>query len=528
MQLDFSEADSANSRQLILGELLARQARIHPEREAIVFEERRYTYQDFNTRANRVANALVESGIHKEDNVAELLMNGNEIIEAYFGVAKAGAVNVPLNFRLKGPEILYQLRDSEAKVLIFGEDFTAVAESVRDEMPNLKFICVGATCPAFAESYEEFLAGASDVSPSIPVSDDDSAFIMYTSGTTGKPKGAVLTHKNIFMNVVNATIDFYLSLGEYTDERWLFVAPVFHTAAAALSFICFFRGGTACYMKAFDPTQAVQAIQDEKITNVFFPPVMSTFMLNTVDIAKYDTSSLRMYGSGASVLPTETRRQIKEAFPNVRLFDGFGQTEMSPLTCMLKPGDADSKTASVGRPLINVEVRIVDDNDQDVKLGEPGEIIYRGPTTMKEYYKNPHATAEALRGGWFHSGDVVRQDEEGFIYVVDRKKDVIISGGENIYPVEVEEVLYQHPKILEAAVIGVHDDVWGESVLAVVVPKADSDLTADEVMGWCAERLAGYKKPKRVDFIEALPRNAAMKVLKTELRDKYGSKAVQY
>ncbi len=528
MQLNFSEAESSNSRQLILGEMLARRARIHPDREAIVFEERRYSYRDFDTRSNQLANALLESGIRRDDNVAELLMNGNEIIEAYFGVAKAGAVNVPLNFRLKGPEIIFQLQDSEAKVLIFGDEFVAVAETVREEMPDLRFVCVGPNCPSYATSYDEFIGSTAGSSPGVPISDDDSAFIMYTSGTTGKPKGAVLTHKNILMNVVNATIDFYLSLGEYQDERWLFVAPVFHTAAAALSFICFFRGGTACYMKAFDPQQAVQAIQDEKITNVFFPPVMSTFMLNTVDIASYDTSSLRMYGSGASVLPTETRKQIKVAFPNVKLFDGFGQTEMSPLTCMLKPGDADSKTASIGKPLINVEVRIVDDNDRDVEPGQPGEIIYRGPTTMKEYYKNPHATAEALRGGWFHSGDVVRQDEEGFIYVVDRKKDVIISGGENIYPVEIEEVLYQHPKILEAAVIGVHDEVWGESVMAVVVPKADSDLTADEVMGWCAERLAGYKKPKHVDFIDALPRNAAMKVLKTELRDKYGSKAVQY
>lgn len=527
MQFDFNEADNSNSRELILGEMLARRARTHPEREAIVFKERRYSYHDLDARANQVANALAESGIRQGDNIAELLMNCNEIIEAYFGVCKAGAVNVPLNFRLKSPEIIFQLQDSEAEILIFGEQFAAVAEAIQAEMPNLKFVCVGATCPSFARSYEEFIGGASPASPGVPVSDNDPAFIMYTSGTTGKPKGAVLTHKNTVMNVLNATIEFYSVLGEYADERWLFVAPVFHTAAAALSFICFFRGGTACYVETFDPQQTVQKIQDEKITNIFLPPVMSTFMLNTVEIDKYDTSSLRMYGSGASVLPTETRKQIKQAFPNVKLFDGFGQTEMSPLTCMLKPDDADQKLASIGKPLINVEVRIVDDNDQDVKLGEPGEIIYRGPTTMKEYYKNPDATAEALRGGWFHSGDVVRQDEDGFIYVVDRKKDVIISGGENIYPVEIEEVLYQHPKILEAAVIGVHDEVWGESVMAVVVPKDGSELTVEEVMSWCAERLAGYKKPKHVDFLEALPRNAAMKVLKTELRERYG-KSIKY
>jgi acyl-CoA synthetase (AMP-forming)/AMP-acid ligase II len=527
MSKDIQDIDYYNQRQLLLGEMLARRARIHPDKEALVFAGRRPTYRELDERANRVANALGDRGVASGEHIAQLLMNGTETMEIYFGVGKLGCVNVPLNFRLKGPEILFQLQDSETRVLFFGDELAAAVSEIRGELPQLTYICVGNDCPDYAYAYEDLLAAASPQAPAVPVSDDDPVFIMYTSGTTGKPKGAVLTHKNISMNMVNTTIEWYPILGDYPNEKWLLVAPLFHTAALALTLVCLFRGGTGCIMKAFDPLQTVQQIQDEKITNIFLAPVMSAFILNTVDLSQYDVSSLRFIGSGASVLPSETRRQLNASFPNAMLFDGFGQTEMSPLTCTLKPADAGRKPASVGKPLINVEVRVVDDDDNDVPLGEPGEIVYRGPTTMKEYYKNPHATAEALRGGWFHSGDMVRQDEEGFIFIVDRKKDMIVSGGENIYPVEVEEVIYQHPKVLEAAVIGVHDEVWGEAVMAVVVPKPGEDLSKEEVIDWCSARLAGYKKPKHVDFIDALPRNAAMKVLKVDLRDKYG-KAIRY
>jgi acyl-CoA synthetase (AMP-forming)/AMP-acid ligase II len=524
---DIEDIDYYNQRQLILGELIARRARIHPGREALVFAGRRWTYLELDNRANRVANALIAGGVGQGGHIAQLLMNCSECIEIDFAVAKMGAVSVPVNFRLKAPEILYQLRDSESEVLFFGEEMAAAVEEVRAELPHLRYICVGATRPEYALAYEEFLAASSQEPPLVPVSDDDPAFIMYTSGTTGSPKGAVITHKNLMINVMNGIMEWYPGLGEYPDEKWLCVAPLFHIGALWVTMICLFRGGTACIMKAFDPLETVRQFQEEKITNIFMPPVMSTFILNSVDLSQYDTSSLRFIGSGASVLPSETRRQINEAFPDVWLVDGLGMTEMTPFCCCLKPQDALRKVASVGLPVVNVEVRVVDDNDEDVPVGEPGEIVYRGPTTMKEYYKNPHATAEALRGGWFHSGDIVRRDEEGFIYIVDRKKDMIVSGGENVYPAEVEEVLYQNPKVLEAAVIGVHDEVWGEAVMAVVVPKPGVELTEQEVIDWCAERLAGYKKPKHVDLVEALPRNAAMKVLKTELRERYG-KALRY
>ncbi len=527
MGIDYSEADYVNQRQLALGELLSRQARIYPERAALVFEGRTYTYRDFDMRTDRLANALAAGGVEKGSKAALLFFNCSEMVEVYFAACKAGAVNVPLNFRLTGPEILYQLTDSESRVTFFGEEFTPLLDQVRDEVPRMRFVCVGAGVPEWAEPYEDFLASGDAKPPAVPVFDDDPAFIMYTSGTTGRPKGAVLTHKNQLMNVVNCVGVVYSVLEEIEQERMQFVGPLFHEAALALVIVTVYHAGAMHVLRFFEPEKIMRQIQDSGITATFLPPVMSTFLLNTVDVSAFDTTSLRIYISGAAILPTETRRQINAAFPNVNLFDVFGQTEMSPVTTILKPGDAERKVASVGEAVRNVEIRVVDDYDNDVPRGEVGEIIYRGPTVMKEYYRNPEATAEALRGGWFHSGDMVRRDEEGFYFVVDRKKDMIVSGGENIYPAEIEEVLYRHPGILEAAVIGMFDEEWGESVLAVVVPKPGQELTAEEVIAWCASNLASYKKPKRVEFVEALPRNAAMKVLKTELRANYG-KSMRY
>jgi acyl-CoA synthetase (AMP-forming)/AMP-acid ligase II len=254
---------------------------------------------------------------------------------------------------------------------------------------------------------------------------------------------------------------------------------------------------------------------------------MANFLLLLPGPDKYDVSSLKMWISGAAILPTQTRSAMMERFPHLMVYDCFGQTETSALVCISRPSEGERKAASVGRPLPLIQVRVVDEQDRDVPIGEVGEAVYQGPNIMKEYYGNPESTAQAMRNGWFHSGDMVRQDEEGYIYIVDRKTDMIISGGENIYPAEVEEVLYQHPKILEAAVIGVHDEQWGEAVKAVVVPRPGESLTEREVIDFCKQRLASYKKPKSVDFTDALPRNPTMKVLKTVLRERYG-KAVRY
>lgn len=525
--LDFESAEYVNQRQLVIGEMLARVARIKPDVEALVFEDRRYSYREFDARVNRLTNGLKGRGIGRGDKVAQLLFNCSELVESYFAVCRLGAVNVPLNFRLIGPEILYQVTNSETRLLIFGEEFTSVIDEIRGEIPDVALVCVGGNVPEFAEPFGEVFASGDESPPDVAVHDDEPAFIMYTSGTTGRPKGAVLTHKNQMINIINCTMEILPVIGTMEDHRVQFVAPLFHEAALAYTLFAFSTSSTVCILKFFEPHKVLQQIQDERMTATLQVPVMSTMLMNTPELDSYETSSLQFYLTGAAILPTETRHQINRAFPGVKLFDVFGQTEMSPATCMMKPDDAERKTASVGKPIVNVEVRVVDDDDNEVPVGEVGEIVYRGPTTMKEYYRNPEATGEALRNGWFHSGDLVCRDEEGFVYVVGRKKDMIISGGENIYSAEIEDAIYLHPKVHEAAVIGTYDEVWGEAVMAVVVPKPGEELTEEEVIEWCGERLASYKKPKRVDFVDALPRNAAMKVLKYELRERYG-KSIRY
>ncbi len=509
------------SRQLVLGEVLARWARKIPDKEALVFKDKRYTYSQFNERVNRLASGLTGLGIEKGDKIAVLFMNCMEIAECYFALAKLGAVAVPLNFRLAGRELQYQIDQSDSKALIFGEMFQEVVNSIRPELPKVEhYICVSQEGVEGTIDYEEVVKKGSPEEPLVPVDDDDPAFTMYTAGTTGRPKGAVLTHKNPVMLAVNANIE-----GGGQIEKQLLVFPLFHQAATGFVIIGVFRGATTVILDIPTPENIMTAIQEEKIQSVGLVPALWNWIVNHPNFKDYDLSSLEQGTTGAAPMPLELKRKIVELFPNMRLSEAFGMTETPATGTMAKHEDFLAKQGTVGRVTINVEVRVVDDNDNDVAIGQVGEIVYRGPTVLKEYYEMPEATAEAFKGGWFHSGDLVRQDEDGFIYVVDRKKDMIISGGENIYPAEIEEVRYTHPKVLEAAVIGVPDPDWGESVKAIVVPKQGETLTDEEVIEHCKKNLASYKKPKSVDFVDALPRNPQGKVLKFVLREKYGKVA---
>jgi acyl-CoA synthetase (AMP-forming)/AMP-acid ligase II len=506
------------SSQLVLGELLLRWVRKQPEKLALRYNSRNYTYAMFNERVNRLANGLSDLGIAKGDKVSLLLLNCNEILECYFALAKLGAVAVPLNFRLAGPELSYQINQSDSRALILGEAFLSVIQGIRGELSQVRhFILAGTAKEADMLDYEALLVGGAHAEPCVYVEDDDPLFIMYTSGTTGKPKGAVLTHKSVLMDSVNIAQE----IGLGNDERYLCVPPLFHMAAAAVTITMIYVGATTTICDNFVPQEIPKMIQEEGITLLFLVPAMWIFLLQVPGLQDFELGSVRIGVTGAAVMPTEVKNQIMSRFPNAGIYDIFGQTEMSPCTTMLKAEDALRKPGSVGRRIINVEARVVDSDDNDVPIGEIGEIVYRGPTVMKEYYRNPEATEEVMAGGWFHSGDLVREDEEGYIYVVDRKKDMIISGGENIYAAEVEEVLFAHPKILEAAVIGVEDPEWGEAVKALVVAKEGETLDEQEVTEHCKSRLAGYKKPKTVEFLESLPRNAAGKVMKFQLREKY-------
>ena len=528
---DKQAIEEALGRRLLLGESLARNARKFPDREALIYGETRLTYKQFNARVNRLAHAFLDLGIKKGSKVAILAFNCNQFMEAYFALGKIGGVAAPLNFRLHPEELTYIVDHSDAEAFIMGEVFVETVSGIQKDLPKVKnYISISEKPVEGMLHFETWIAKYPDEEPLILIDEDDPLFLMYTAGTTGRPKGAVLTHKNeiVMWMLASAVVLSEPELGDVWNYKAFAAPPIFHLAAFGYCQFMFFLGGTVVLpTEVFNPEYIMKTIEKERINTILLIPAMTFFLLQLPDLEKYDTSSLRVWATGAAILPTETRKQIMKHFPNVKIFDLFGQTEMSPLVSALRHSESQGRETSVGKALPFIEIRVVDDNDNDVPVGTVGEAIYRGPTVMKEYYKNPEATAEAMRGGWFHSGDLVRRDEEGFIYIVDRKKDMIITGAENIYPAEIEEVLFKHPKILECAVIGVHDEEWGESVKAIVVCKEGESLTAEEVVEFCKEHLASYKKPKSVDFMDSLPRNPAGKVLKTVLREKYG-KSVKY
>lgn len=506
------------SQQLLIGEALKYAAHNAPNREAFVYENRRPTYREILKNAEHLAGWLQAQGIGKNDKVGCLFKNGMSFVELYFAVSLTGGVFVPVNFRLVSKEIEYIVNNADIKILFVEEEFNDTISPILDLLPHVQLIVVDGAIPENhineMVAYTSIFTSPSEYTPPTDLQDNDAHAIIYTSGTTGKPKGAVLTHKNFYLNAMNRT--FHSQTPRGINE--LVVPPLFHVAALSRLVSNCLMEGTIYIQREFQPERILKTIETEKINAMFLVPSMWNFLFQVPNLLDYDVSTMISCGLGGAICPVEIKKRIMEVFKNGKIIEAFGQTEMSPSTTYLTGEDTIRKTASVGKPAINVRVRIVDDEMNDVPTGEVGEIVYQGPTLMKEYYKNPEATKEAFKGGWFHSGDLVRMDGEGYIYVVDRKKDMVISGGENIYPKEIEEVLYTHPDILEAAVVGVPDPEWGENIKAFIVMKPSRRLTVEEVIEYCKQNLASYKKPKLVEFIAALPRNASGKVLKTELR----------
>ncbi len=501
-----------------VGQILTLTANKFPERTAILFENKRYTYQEFNERVNRFSQALLQRGLRKGEKVAVLLFNSNHFVEAYFATAKVGGIFTPINFRFAPEEVQYIVNHSDARLFLFGEEFLGLVEGIRSSLREVEvFISVGGQRVKKALDYETLLRKSKKEEPPAKVFERDVCQLMYTSGTTGRPKGALITHGNILWNLVNAIV----GREEREGEVSLVVGPLYHTAALNNHFsIRVALAGTSILVKNFEPKRVMEIIEKEKVNVVSGAPAMFNLLLTLPDIERYDTRSITKCTTGSSILPHETKERLLKLFPNVEgIYDVYGCTEASPNIAILKARDSLRKRECVGPPVPFSEVRIVDEKDRDVSAGGIGELICRGPNIMKGYYKDRKATLEALRGGWLHTGDLAKMDDEGFVYIVDRKKDMIVSGGENIYPREIEEVLYRHPKIQDVAVIGVPDPMWGESVKTFVVLKKGQGMREEEVVEYCKKHLASYKKPKSVEFVESLPRNPSGKVLKTVLRD---------
>ena len=509
----------AAHRTLAHGEQLARQARQNPDRIALSFGDRHLTYRQLDGRVNRLARALHARGVAKGDRVAVLMQNRLEVVESYLAVVKLGAIAVPINFRLVAAEVEYILSDSGAKVLIVDEPLSSLAAQLPPTRVETVVVVGGDAAAVSATALEyESIFDPDDSPLDIVVADQDPAFIMYTSGTTGRPKGAVLSHMNLAMNSANSLIEHRIG----TDgEVWYSGLPLFHIGGLNGILIYLMAGGRSIIAPSgnFDPVETVDTLEREQVTSCYFVPTQWKELCAVPGIADRKLK-LRRMAWGASVAPPSVLQAMAETFPDIPTLNVFGQTEMSSATCILRGEDAIAKMGSVGTPVVNVEVRIVDENGEDVPQGEVGEIVYRGPTVMLGYWNKPEATAEAFRGGWFHSGDLVRQDEDGFIYVVDRVKDMIISGGENIYCAEVEAVIDRHPGVAEVAIVGAPHPKWVETPVAVVVPKdPDAPPSEDDIIEFCRSRLASYKKPTAVVFVDALPRTATGKVQKFRLRE---------
>ncbi len=515
-----------------LTETLKKASKLFPEKQAIVCGGKRWTYGEFHERVNRFSHCLNTFGLGKDDKVAILHPNCHYFLEVYYGIAQIGAICVPINIRLSPGEVAFILEDSESKVLIADPAYQKQIDPVREKISGIKKILWTGSGIASQEgcdlSYEKVLEqGSPGTLPEVAVNDEDIAQIYYTSGTTGRPKGVMLSHKNVTTHALGTIAEIQLT----DQDVWIHVAPLFHLADAWATWAVTWVGGTHVLVREFDAKTVLKTIESERVTLTNLIPTMLNLMVNYPEVGNYDYSSLRVLLSGGAPIAPEVVRKIVETF-KCDYIQTYGMTETSPyLTLSLLKGHLKrlpdkeqlkfkSKT---GREFIAVDLKVVNDKGEEIKKDEKevGEIIVKGDIVTKGYWKLPEETAKSIRNGWLYTGDMAVMDEEGYVTIVDRKKDMILTGGENVYSTEVENVLYMHPAILECAVVGVPDEKWGEAVKGVVVLKAGKNATADEIIRFCKDHIAHYKAPKSIDFIEALPRTGSGKIQKKELRDQY-------
>ncbi|MBW1709230.1 MAG: long-chain-fatty-acid--CoA ligase [Deltaproteobacteria bacterium] len=517
---------------MALNELLPKAVKLYAHQEAMVCGDVRLSYQDFGNRVWQLCHSLLDLGLKKGDRLAILHENCHVFLETYFACAHLGLILVSLNIRLSPQELGMILQDSQTDVMIAQAKFLDKVDALVSIAPNFKKVIWTQKLLKIAEmenlGYEDLLLEQGNTPPpELPLADDDIAHLYYTSGTTGRPKGVMLTHKNVKTHALGTIAELKLA----DRDRWIHAAPLFHLADAWAAFAVTWAGGRHIIIPSFDPMLVFEAIANEGGTITNLIPTMLNMMVNHPDVKNFDYSSLRVLLSGGAPIAPEVVRKIIETF-NCDYIQTYGMTETSPYLTMsiLKEHLKDLPweeqlqfKASTGREFINVSLKVVDEKGRDIPKDREhtGEIIVKGDTVTPGYWNLPEETGKAIRDGWLYTGDLAVIDEEGYVTIVDRKKDMILTGGENVYSTEVENVLYMHPDVLEAAVIGVPDSHWGEAVKACVVLKPDGRATAEEVIAFCKQHLAHYKAPKSVDFLEALPQTGTGKIYKKALRDPY-------
>lgn len=504
-----------------LGEMIERNARYFPDAEAFISASRRITNRQLAERARRLSSHFYDLGMRRQDRVAILSMNCVEYYETYRACEWAGFIAATVNFRLAPREVLYILQDAAPKVLVFESQYAQLVDQLRVDLPGIEhFVCIGAS-PEWAQSFESAMENGQVDGPPIRSVAEDYAYLMYTSGTTGKPKGVVRTHRAMCV-----TADSCALMTEFKGStRVLQTTPAFHIGGVGFVNSAAWVGGSTVIHQGFDPLALLRAVQEEKVTFTFLVAAMLQAVLDVPGVADFDLSSLEHVVSAAAPIPVPLLRRAIELLGPIFSVQ-YGMTESN--ACVLQRHEVNPygtpeqihRLESVGHACPGIELRIVDEQDQDCPVGVPGEVLLRSETQLSAYWNNSVATVEALRDGWYRTGDMGYQDDQGFVFLVDRKKDMIISGGENIYSREVEVALELHPLVMESAVIGIADPRWGESVKAIVVRAPGAELSEVELIAHCKQVLASYKCPKVVEFIDALPRMATGKINKVALRER--------
>jgi fatty-acyl-CoA synthase len=502
-----------------VGEWVSKWARLRPQKAALYSDGRPFTYKVLNDRSARVANLLKDLGIAKGDRVGALLYNCHEYIEIYFALSRMGAIMTPLNWRLVPSEVEFILKDSGVAALFFGSEFIESVGKLRevDGLPVKHFVCAGDTAPSWAAPYEAAIETRPAVFPetAAEVDGEDANIIMYTSGTTGVPKGAVLSHRKTFFNVLNANI-FY---GLTQDDVMLVARPLFHSGGLLVEALpTLYKGGTLVTQKRFRPADILKAIETYKVTVAEPPATTLKIILEQCDLAQYDLRSVRCWYTGGERVPPSLIKDYRER--GITISQIYGQTETSTIA-WLPVAEAERKAGSVGIPVFHGDVRVVDKEGNEVKPGKIGEIVVSGCITMSGYWGKPELTKETIKDGWLHTGDLATVDDEGFLYVVDREKDMFISGGENVYPAEIEKVYLENPKILNVACTGAPHELWGEVGVLFIVLKDGECMTEEEALAFCDGKLARYKMPKTARIVPELPMTAAQKIKRNELREAY-------